>query len=467
MKKSLFKKGEIWNLFGFDGLDAEEFKKRTTAVQLAIFTAASGVVYALIYVFLGFPSVAYVIYIYIPICLLNLIYLRISHRYDVFGVVQLALIFLFPLVTQLTIGGFVEASAVVFAVFLAPAGALLYTRRSVARISFYLFVIVIIAAAVWEYQYGRQEPVLPRGVILTFFASNLVTICGIVYFLLESFLQKQEELRAELRQSLDTLRTTQDQLIQAEKMASLGELTAGIAHEIQNPLNFVKNFSEVSIELIQELSDEHAKGDQRDQVLEADLMADLSHNMSKISHHGNRASSIVRGMLEHSRQSSGQTVPTDLNALCNEYIGLAYHGLRAKDKSFNVDLVKDLAPDLGLVNLISQDVGRVLLNLCTNAFYAVHQRQKVMGELYKPRVQISTRRINNKITIQLIDNGTGIPADIRQKIFQPFFTTKPPGQGTGLGLSLAYDIITKGHGGTLTAESVEDKGTTFTITLPA
>ncbi|GAB4054694.1 ATP-binding protein [Spirosoma litoris] len=273
--------------------------------------------------------------------------------------------------------------------------------------------------------------------------------------------------KEELEQTVTELKATQNQLIQSEKMASLGELTAGIAHEIQNPLNFVNNFSEVSIELIDELTEEQAKSD-RDHELEAELLTDLKQNLQKISHHGGRASSIVKGMLQHSRASTGQREPTDLNALADEYLRLAYHGLRAKDKTFNATLKTEFDTSLGEISMIPQDIGRVLLNLFTNAFYAVQQRQKKGEDAgYQPTVTISTRCANEEAVVTVSDNGTGIPEAVQQKIFQPFFTTKPTGEGTGLGLSLAYDIVTKGHSGTLEVASKEGEGTTFTITLPA
>ena len=270
----------------------------------------------------------------------------------------------------------------------------------------------------------------------------------------------------ELREALDELKTTQNQLIQAEKMASLGELTAGVAHEIQNPLNFVNNFAEVSSELLDELAEEQAKP-APDLALETDLLADLQQNLQKITHHGQRAASIVRGMLEHSRASTGERTLTDLNALCDEYLRLAYHGLRAKDKSFNATLQTDLAPVLPLVEAVSQDLGRVLLNLFTNAFYAVRQRQQATAEPgYAPTVSVQTRREGDEVVVRVRDNGTGIAEEVQQKIFQPFFTTKPSGEGTGLGLSLSYDIVVQGHGGTLEVESREGEYTEFAVRLP-
>ncbi|MEZ0540865.1 sensor histidine kinase [Fibrella arboris] len=281
-------------------------------------------------------------------------------------------------------------------------------------------------------------------------------------------LEKQvAERTAQLQESLDELRTTQKQLVQKEKMASLGELTAGIAHEIQNPLNFVNNFSDVSVDLVGELLEERQRpADQRDAALEEELLQDLSQNLTKISHHGQRASGIVRNMLQHSRTSTGQREATDLNALADEYLRLSYHGLRAKDKSFNASFRTELDGSLPLVKLVSQDIGRVLLNLFNNAFYAVQQRVQQGEANYQPTVTVTTKLAGRNVEIVVRDNGTGIPDEVRSKIFQPFFTTKPTGSGTGLGLSLSYDIVTKGHGGTLDVESEAGQFTEFRITLP-
>jgi signal transduction histidine kinase len=270
----------------------------------------------------------------------------------------------------------------------------------------------------------------------------------------------------ELRATLTELQATQDQLIQSEKMASLGELTAGIAHEIQNPLNFVNNFADVSVELVAELAEERARPT-RDRTLEAELLADLRQNLARIAQHGGRAAGIVRGMLEHSRASTGERQSTDVNALADEYLRLAYHGLRAKDKTFNATLQPALAPGLPSIQAVPGDLGRVLLNLFTNAFYAVQKRQQGGEPGYAPTVGVRTEQAADKLKIVVSDNGTGMPADVQARIFQPFFTTKPSGEGTGLGLSLAHDIIVQGHGGTLTVESREGAGTEFTILLPA
>jgi signal transduction histidine kinase/ligand-binding sensor domain-containing protein len=274
-----------------------------------------------------------------------------------------------------------------------------------------------------------------------------------------------------LNATLNELQSTQQQLIHSEKMASLGELTAGIAHEIQNPLNFVNNFSEVSVDLIEELVAESAKlKEEKDPELEKEILDDVVENLKKIQHHGQRASSIVKGMLQHSRSGSDKKEPVDINALADEYLRLAYHGLRAKDKSFNADFKTDLDASLPKVELVAQDIGRVLLNLINNAFFAVSAKEKSLpgGEqpVYKPEVSVHTRNMGKHVEIRVRDNADGIPDEVIDKIFQPFFTTKPTGEGTGLGLSLSYDIITKGHGGSIDVKTSRDSGTEFIITIP-
>ena len=291
----------------------------------------------------------------------------------------------------------------------------------------------------------------------------------------ETILTQQKDLleqlvarrTAKLTQSFQNLRATQTQLVQREKMASLGELTAGIAHEIQNPLNFVNNFAEVSTELLDELKQEQCRpATERDPELESELLGDIYQNVSKISQHGQRAASIVRGMLQHSRASSSEKEKTDLNALGDEYLRLSYHGLRAKDKVFNATLHTSLDPLLEPISVVSQDIGRVLLNLFNNAFYAVRQKAKANPTGYFPTVWFITHQHPDGLELRVQDNGDGIPEDLQRKIFQPFFTTKPTGEGTGLGLSLSFDIITKGHGGTLSVETTPGEQTTFVIRLP-
>jgi signal transduction histidine kinase len=275
-----------------------------------------------------------------------------------------------------------------------------------------------------------------------------------------------KESKQKAEDALTELQATQKQLIQSEKMASLGELTAGIAHEIQNPLNFVNNFSEVSKELIDEVKSERSKvKGERDEILEEELLNDIAQNLEKISHHGKRADAIVKGMLQHSSSGSGKKESTDINALADEYLRLAYHGLKAKDNSFNAIMKTDFDKNIGSINIIPQDIGRVILNLITNAFYAVNEKGKQNKVGFEPIVAVSTRKVKDKVEVMVKDNGNGIPQKVLDKIFQPFFTTKPTGQGTGLGLSLSYDIV-KAHNGKLKVETTEGEGSLFIIELP-
>ena len=303
----------------------------------------------------------------------------------------------------------------------------------------------------------------------------LLLIVVIAFILLKSNQQKQqankllqkqkheiENQRDQTNKVLADLQQTQKQLIQSEKMASLGELTAGIAHEIQNPLNFVNNFSEINTELIEELKTEVQHGNYNEVLAIAN---DIKANEQKINHHGQRADAIVKGMLQHSRLSAGVKELTDINALADEYLRLAYHGLRAKDKSFNATFKTDFDYTIGNIPVIPQEIGRVLLNLYNNAFYIVSEKRNQQPDGFEPTVSVISKKTDGKTEIIVKDNGTGIPHKIIDKIFQPFFTTKPTGQGTGLGLSLSYDIV-KSHGGELRVETREGEGTEFIMVLP-
>ncbi len=301
---------------------------------------------------------------------------------------------------------------------------------------------------------------------------GLILLSALAFIFYRNNRQKQkanvvlQQQKQTIENTLLELKSTQAQLIQSEKMASLGELTAGIAHEIQNPLNFVNNFSEVNKELIEELNAERLKPNaERDEKLENEILNDIKENEEKINHHGQRAADIVKGMLQHSRSSTGQKEPTDINALCDEYLRLAYHGLRAKDKNFNCEMKTDFDESIGKINIVPQDIGRVILNLINNAFYAVNEKKKLSANGYQPTAKITTRRINDKVEIIVADNGNGIPEQIKDKIFQPFFTTKPTGSGTGLGLSLSYDIV-KAHEGEIKVISTGNDGTIFIVNLP-
>ncbi|HTD40944.1 MAG TPA: ATP-binding protein, partial [Mucilaginibacter sp.] len=274
---------------------------------------------------------------------------------------------------------------------------------------------------------------------------------------------KLEAAKQQVENTLTDLKAAQTKLIQSEKMASLGELTAGIAHEIQNPLNFVNNFSDVSIELVDEMLEELDKGDKEEVIA---ISEDIKQNLEKIRHHGKRADGIVKGMLQHSRASGGDKQPTNINTLADEFLRLSYHGLRAKDKTFNAELVTNFFEKLPKVNVIPQDMGRVLLNLFNNAFYAVNQKNKTATPDYKPEVSVTTSIENGQVIIKVKDNGIGIPDAIKEKIMQPFFTTKPTGEGTGLGLSLTYDMVVKGHGGKIDVNTKEGEYTEFNVILP-
>ncbi len=313
-----------------------------------------------------------------------------------------------------------------------------------------------------KFQELEKEKISTQNKIRTYGMLAGIVILSVIGFLLYRNNKKEKKAKDVIEKTLTDLKSTQSQLIQSEKMASLGELTAGIAHEIQNPLNFVNNFSEVSSELIKEMVDEVDKGN-TDEVKA--IANDVVQNLEKINHHGKRADAIVKGMLQHSSAGSGKKEPTDINALADEYLRLSYHGLRAKDKSFNATMKTDFDETIGNINIIPQDIGRVILNLITNAFYVVDEKQKSGIENYEPTVEVNTKKQDNKVFISVKDNGNGIPQKILDKIFQPFFTTKPTGQGTGLGLSLSYDIV-KAHGGELRVETREGEGSTFIIQIP-
>ncbi|MBS1919118.1 MAG: tetratricopeptide repeat protein [Bacteroidetes bacterium] len=308
-----------------------------------------------------------------------------------------------------------------------------------------------------------KQMALTIGLVLLF----LLGLLALIGFKNKQKANKTLKLqKKKIESALAELKSTQAQLIQSEKMASLGELTAGIAHEIQNPLNFVNNFSEVNKEMIDEVIDEISKGNYNEAK---NILNDIKENSEKINHHGKRAADIVKGMLQHSRTSTGQKELTDINALCDEYFRLSYHGLRAKDKTFNAKFETDFDTNLPKINVLPQDIGRVILNLINNAFYAVSEKAKSSkqnAEGYEPTVSVSTKSLGDKVEVKVKDNGNGIPSTIKDKIFQPFFTTKPTGSGTGLGLSLSYDIITKGHAGELKVETKEGRGSEFIILLP-
>jgi signal transduction histidine kinase len=349
------------------------------------------------------------------------------------------------------------------AFFLLPAVAMLILGKKPAVWWVSISVIMTTIFLIYESSIGPLQIGYDQEKQKMFFYSSLVGTNVTIFFILLVYENSKNRALESVQKKNADLISTQAQLIQAEKMASLGELTAGIAHEIQNPLNFVNNFSDVNAELIDEMQLEMDKGNLEDAKA---ISNDIRENELKINHHGKRADAIVKGMLLHSRSNSGVKEPTDINALAEEYLRLAYHGLRAKDKSFNATLKTDFDTSIGQINAIPQDLGRVVLNLINNAFYAVSEKKQLLDETYLPTVSISTKRLNGKIEIKVADNGNGIPQKVLDKIYQPFFTTKPSGQGTGLGLSMSYEIVTKGHGGELKVETKEGEGSVFAILLP-
>jgi signal transduction histidine kinase len=301
------------------------------------------------------------------------------------------------------------------------------------------------------------------------FIAGLGVMLLVAFILFKNNLEKRKanvllhHQKEKVETTLQELKSTQTQLIQSEKMASLGEITAGIAHEIQNPLNFINNFAQVNEEYIEEAKGAIKSGKTDDAI---DILNNLEANQKRINQHGQRADSIVKGMLQHSRSSSGQKEPTDINALVDEYVRLSYHGWKAKDKFANITLKKSLDASIKTINVVPQDIGRVILNLTNNAFYAVSEKKKTQPGEYEPTVEVSSAQFDHKVEIRIKDNGNGIPETAIKKIFQPFFTTKPTGQGTGLGLSLSYDIISKEHSGAISVDSSPGEGAEFKIQLP-
>ena len=308
----------------------------------------------------------------------------------------------------------------------------------------------------------EKEKVVYQNKVRTYFLLAGIGVLLLLAIIFYRNNRQKHKAKVRIEKAYDELKATQQQLIQSEKMASLGELTAGIAHEIQNPLNFVNNFSEVNKELLAEMNEEIEKENYKDVKA---IAKDVINNQEKINHHGKRADAIVKGMLQHSRSSTGQKELTDINVLADEYLRLAYHGMRAKDKSFNVTTKTQFDNNIGKINIVPQDIGRVILNLINNAFYAVDEKKKSGIEGYEPIVSVSTKKVGDKVLVSVKDNGNGIPQKVLDKIFQPFFTTKPTGQGTGLGLSLSYDII-KAHGGDINVKTKEGEGSEFIINLP-
>ncbi len=438
----------------------DDLRTERIFVSVLMISAVSNLLGINLAIEIGIPVIGYLLFANSAINILLLfLYKRGFSRIIASNIIlgQQAISFTIQAIIQ---GGLMAPATAAF-VFL-PALAMLILGKKAAI--WWLIVSIVITTGFFAYESTIGS--LPIGYILdkqrSFFFYSLLGINATIFFILLVYENSKNMALKNIQKKNSDLIAAQTQLIQSEKMASLGELTAGIAHEIQNPLNFVNNFAEVSCELLDELKDEITNGNNSEAIL---LANDLILNLQKINHHGKRADAIVKGMLQHSRTSSGQKELSDINALADEYLRLSYHGLRAKDKTFNATLKTDFDETIGKINIIPQDIGRVILNLITNAFYAVGEKKKLQTDGYEPTVTVSTKKINAKVEVSVRDNGNGIPKKVLDKIFQPFFTTKPTGEGTGLGLSLSYDIV-KAHGGELKVETKEGESSEFIITIP-
>lgn len=468
------------NIFSYSSIDEEEQQQRSILILLVGLTSLAGLVYSLIYLMLGVSHAIVAIVFYIGFSILNLTLYYFNKNYNLFRNIQLVAILLFPTLTHILNGGFEQSSVVVLAAMLSPLGALMFHTPKSAKVFFYLFVLMVLVSALLDLFVPITRIEIPKEVRMVFYFFTIVFITSISFFLLLKFVMDNEmfkqllkaknvelsEEKQRVEETLTELKRTQSQLIQHEKLASLGQLTAGIAHEIKNPLNFVNNFSELSIEMIDEVFEELEKPDPKESVENIKLiLQDVKSNLQKVYKHGSRADRIVKSMLMHSRGSTGEKVPTALNMLISENVTLSFHSMRANKNPYNVSLEINLDESIGLVQLIAEDFSRVIINLCSNAFDAMREKLAHSKD-YSPQLSVTSTLANNKISIQIADNGPGIPDEIKDKILQPFFTTKKGTEGTGLGLSITHDII-KVHGGEIEIESKEGEGAMFTIVIPA
>jgi signal transduction histidine kinase len=472
-------KEKLATVFGYSSFGDEERQRRSILIILVGLTSLAGLIYSVIYVFLGVSQAMVAIQLYIGFSLINLALYYFNKNYYFFRNVQLVAILLFPTLTHILIGGFEQSSVVVLSAMMSPLGALMFHTPKRAKVFFMLFVLMVFLSVIVDLFIPVSRIDIPKDIRIVFYFLNIVIITSISFFLLLKFVSDNEVFKMELKsknlelseekerveETLAELKITQNQLIQHEKLASLGQLTAGIAHEIKNPLNFINNFSELSLELVDEVFDELKKPDNKyaTENITA-LLQDVKENLLKVYKHGSRADSIVKSMLMHSRGSTGEKVLTAINTLVSENVTLSFHSMRANKNPYNVSLDIKLDENIGMVPVIAEDFSRVIINICNNAFDAMREKL-IRSEGYIPKLSITTSTSEKKVIIQIADNGPGIPEHIKDKIMQPFFTTKKGTEGTGLGLSITHDII-EVHGGELRVDSKEAEGTQFTIIIP-
>jgi signal transduction histidine kinase len=472
-------KERLASVFGYSSFSDEERQRRSILIILVGLTSFAGLLYSIIYVLLGVSQAMIAIQIYIGFSLVNLALYYFYKNYNFFRNVQLLAILLFPTLTHILIGGFEQSSVVVLSAMMSPLGALMFHTPKRAKVFFLLFVLMVFLSVIIDLFIPIARIDIPKDIRIVFYFLNIVIITSISFFLLLKFVTDNEEFKLELKsknlelsdekqrveEALNELKITQNQLIQHEKLASLGQLTAGIAHEIKNPLNFINNFSELSLELIDEVFEELEKPNKVEakENITA-LLEDVKLNLQKVFKHGTRADRIVKSMLMHSRGSTGEKAPTALNTLVSENVTLSFHSMRANKNPYNVSMDINLDESIDLVPVIAEDFSRVIINLCNNAFDAMREKL-ARTEGYIPKLSVTTSKSNNKIIIQIADNGPGIPVEIKDKILQPFFTTKKGTEGTGLGLSITHDII-EVHGGELRVDNKDGEGAQFTIILP-
>ncbi len=462
-----------WSLgrIGIAPSDTDEVRLQKTLLLIStVIMAFLAIVWGGIYYYYDQLLAASIPWSYSAASSVSIVIFGLSHRYRFFRFSQLLFSLLLPFFLMVALGGFINSSAVVLWSLTSPLGALVFAGRRQA-LGWFLAFLGLVAFGIVVAEYVHSTHPLPSAVITSFFAMNIGGTSVVAFVLLHRLVSERAKAHKAQQEALQRLVETQDQLIQQEKMASLGRLTAGIAHEIKNPLNFVNNFSQLSVELADELREEMEANKEKTlsevgDDLE-DLLNDLKQNAEKINEHGQRVDRIVRSMMQHASGGVGEREPTDVNALVEEYVNRAYHGMRAQMPDLNVIIERDFSDDAGKIDSVPQEIGRVLLNLLGNAFDAVHEHTAKVDGAYTPTVMVSTQQVDGQVEIRVSDNGPGILPEILDRIFEPFFTTKPTGQGsTGLGLSLSYDIVSQGHGGTLTVESEEGRGATFIVTLP-